>query len=579
MTSNKDDQNKPGSKPGDTSNPKRPFATIDLKATEVNMKPAADAKATAAAASTIAAAAATAATKAASEPAPSQSRATAEHLTTAAANTGASKTSFTSTRADGASPSKGSAPTAATPESQRSGGGFFSHIVAGVAGALLTLGAGAAFWPSIAPILPLPAQTQNSIEITKRFAELERAIKERPTTAIPAEVTQKLAAADARIGKIEQSGGDVTAKIAAELKAAEERLAKQGAAQGSGDRIAKLEETLSALSSAAKAEPNSAGRIPQLAAITGKLSDLETALNNRTASLRQDVIKEVEARIASISEASEAAKTGTARIDRDVAGIKTDSVRLGQRTERIEQTLKSVQDEAGGFKAALDSLKSDVEGRMKQAAKPADIASALQPLTTKMASLEQNVQGVVKSEQDRNVNAERIVMSLELANLRRALDRGQKYSAELAALKKAGGEKLNLAALEAAQNTGVPAMPDLAQEFRKVANAVLDVDAEQADASVVDRLWSGAKSIVRVRKVNHGPDDKGTEATVGRMDMALRDNRLSDVLDESKKLPPRTAAPAQDWIKKIEARAAVDKALASIEAELKSSLSGGKGTK
>ncbi len=259
--------------------------------------------------------------------------------------------------------------------------------------------------------------------------------------------------------------------------------------------------------------------------------------------------------------------------------MKTDAVRLGQRTERMEQTLKSVQEESGGYKTSIDGLKADLDTRLKSVAKPADVAAALQPVATKMATLEQNVQNVVKGEQDRNSNAERIVLSLELASLRRTLDRGLKYAPELAAVKKVAGDKFNLAPLEAAQNTGVPALPDLANEFRRVANAILDVDADQADASVVDRLLTGAKSIVRVRKVNYSPEDKGTEASVGRMETALRDNRLGDVLEEAKKIPPRSAAPAQDWLKKIEARHAVDKALSSLEAELKSSLSGGKGTK
>jgi hypothetical protein len=192
-----------------------------------------------------------------------------------------------------------------------------------------------------------------------------------------------------------------------------------------------------------------------------------------------------------------------------------------------------------------------------------------------LSSLEQNIQGVVKSEQDRNANAERVVLSLELANLRRALDRGGKYSSELAALKKIAGDKLNLKVLETAQNDGVPGLQALGQEFRPLAHAILDAEAEPEGASVMDRLLSGAKSIVRVRRVDLKPDDMSTEAVIGRMEQGVKEGRLVDVLDESKRLPAKTLEPARGWLAKIEARYAIDKALSDLEAQLKTSLAGG----
>ena len=110
------------------------------------------------------------------------------------------------------------------------------------------------------------------------------------------------------------------------------------------------------------------------------------------------------------------------------------------------------------------------------------------------------------------------------------------------------------------------------KDFRRVANAAIDAEAEPADASVLDRLMSGARSIVRVRKAGHDPADASTEAIVGRMEAALKDGRLREVLDQGKKLPPKAALAVDDWLKKVEARHAVDRSVADIEAALKSSL-------
>jgi len=101
---------------------------------------------------------------------------------------------------------------------------------------------------------------------------------------------------------------------------------------------------------------------------------------------------------------------------------------------------------------------------------------------------------------------------------------------------------------------------------------MLDIDAEPKGAGVVDRLLAGAKSVVRVRRTSAPPEDKSAEGIIARMETALRENRVADVLAEAKGLEARVAAPAQDWLKKVEARHAVDGALAAIDNALKAAL-------
>ena len=43
------------------------------------------------------------------------------------------------------------------------------------------------------------------------------------------------------------------------------------------------------------------------------------------------------------------------------------------------------------------------------------------------------------------------------------------------------------------------------------------------------------------------------------MEAALKDGRLGEVLEQGKKLPPKAALAAEDWLKKVEARHAVDR--------------------
>ena len=75
-----------------------------------------------------------------------------------------------------------------------------------------------------------------------------------------------------------------------------------------------------------------------------------------------------------------------------------------------------------------------------------------------------------------------------------------------------------------------------------------------------------------MRKVSQIADDISVEAVVARMEAALKEDRLGDVLAEAKTLPPRVQDVARDFLAKVEARNAVDGALATVEAQLKASL-------
>jgi hypothetical protein len=306
-------------------------------------------------------------------------------------------------------------------------------------------------------------------------------------------------------------------KQAAELKALEERLGNAGAvAPELAERLAKLESAVTALT------------------------------------------------VAGAGETSEAVRSGLDRFERQVAGAKADAARLSDRLDRYEQQLRATQ---GG----LDGLKADLERGLKTTARTEDLA----PLAGRLAALDKELQAFLKSEADRTANTSRVVLSLELSNLKRAIERGDAFATELAAAKKVAGDKLSLAAFDRYAKDGLPPLAELAASFRKVANGMLDAEAEPAEAPLLERLLSGARSIVRVRRSGPAADDGSLEATIARMEMALKENRLGDVLAQGKKLPPKAALIAEDWLRRVDMRYQVEKALADTEAALKSSLAAG----
>ena len=567
MSGNNDGAGKGPAKPSpDTSGPKKPSALIDLKATEVKAAEAKPADAKPAASSTAndpkkpveAAKPATADAKPAATAASAAKPADAKPQSTSTSTTASAKPQ----------------PAVALPA--RSGGGIASvatHLFAGIAGGFLAL-LGA---DTIAPQLGLSSPGAGVTEMQKRLSAVEEATKAKPAAPSP-ELAQKLAAAEARLAKIEEVSRalpnltETQAKLATETRNITERLNKpqQGA---DAERLARLEQVMETLSNAANNDPQK-GRIPQLAQITGKLADLETALAGQMATVRKSVTQDVESRLGQATEAAEQARAGVQRIDRDLGAVKTESARNANRLEAIDQSLRATKDEAANLKTTVDGLKADVATQLKTVARPQDVSSALAPLNTKLAAVEQNLAGVVKGEDDRKANAERIVLSLELANLKRALDRGGSIAAELAAVQKAGGGKLDLKALDAVKDSGVPTATTLANEFRTAAYAIIAADADPGDGSVVDKLITSARSIVRVRKSTADANDNSAEAVAARMDAALKANRLADVSKEAGKLSPKAKAAGSAWLAKVEARAGVDRAVADIESQLKAALGG-----
>jgi len=460
-------------------------------------------------------------------------------------------------------------PTAPAAKSGR--GGFFTHLAAGVAGGVIALLAA----DMLASQLGLSGPSDRSdasAALEQRVGALEAAGKQKSQTP---PLIAKIAAVETKLGKLEKKAGKIDSlvqeqsKLARGLKVVE---AKVGAEDASVEpRVAKLEQQLAALTAAAERDPQS-GRLPQLAALTGKITDLEATLDNQLDALRKNVNQQIDTRLAAATEAGEAARSGTQRIDRELAGVKTESAQLAAdlaalkaESDRASATLTTTAD-------TLGKLRSEIDARLATFAKPEDVSAAVTPLSDKLAALQTDVQGVIKSETDRKTTAERIVLSLELANLKRAIDSGKDYTAELSAARRLADGNIDLSPLGRFADTGVPTLADLRQDFRSVAFKMIDAGEEPANGGIVDRLLAGAKSVVRVRKVSHDAGDSSVEAVVARMETALNEDRLAEVLEEAKALPQQAQAAAQDFLAKVEARNAVDRALATVETQLKASL-------
>ncbi|MGI9525139.1 MAG: hypothetical protein ACR2PG_26210 [Hyphomicrobiaceae bacterium] len=439
-----------------------------------------------------------------------------------------------------------------------------------------------------------------------------------PRPDVPAEVGQRLAAVEARpvadvssadINKIAEQVAAVKSQMAsteavqknlAELAAAVEQLKKLQNTQAEAPptntvasdeiqaRLAKIEQTFETLTTngASGDSSNGAAGLARLAEVSGKVADLEAALTTKVTALRETLTSGLEEQASQTQNARAAARAGTRRIDRELSVIKTEAARLAQRAETLKaeqdtltQAVGVAREQTAKLSVGLNALTGSLSERFSSVARPADIESAIKPVSSEIAALKSQLSNVVKAEIARKTNAERIVMALELGNLKRILDRGGPYDAELAEVKQMLGDTVDLTALEKFQAEGVPSASQLSSEFGKLAYAIIRAETEKKDATMIDRLLGGAQSFVRIRRADVPISDKSTEATVARIENRLKDGNLTGALAEAQKLPEKSVKPAQAWLDRVAARVGVDRAIATIERELKSSLSSQAGKK
>ncbi|HEX7532063.1 MAG TPA: hypothetical protein VF340_02380, partial [Methyloceanibacter sp.] len=298
MTTRKDDPAKPAAG-GDTSS-SRPHATLDLKATVVSPPVG---------------------SKDEKQPAKDEEAAApAEPVKASASLPGASPRG----EAGAAKPEGARRPVPTPPPSKKVGGygGFFTHLAAGIAGGVVALLAA----DMLASQLNLsgPADREDATAaLQQRIIALEATAKQKNPNP---ELASRLAATETKIQGLEKVGGNVDRlakrqdELAGSIKAVDAKTAARPDDAVVLARVAKLEEQLNDMSTAAAKDPQS-GRLPQLAALTGKVVDLESTINTQLDALRKSVTQEVDSRLATTNETSEAAKSGTVRIDRDLATL------------------------------------------------------------------------------------------------------------------------------------------------------------------------------------------------------------------------------------------------------------------
>jgi len=240
---------------------------------------------------------------------------------------------------------------------------------------------------------------------------------------------------------------------------------------------------------------------------------------------------------------------------------------LGQRVEAASAAARDAKTRAdAAFEAAQKS----------SAVAPAQAADhkEIEALVARVAALEQAAKGVEEkiARAALSAGADRAGrLAFVAVALRSAVERGEAFAQELAAVKPLVPDAAATAPLEPFAATGVPRTAALARELSQLTGPMLNAAGTPRDGGIMDRLAQNAERLVRIRPINEAPgDDPAT--VVARADAKATHGDLSGALAELGALPAPVRAPAQAWMKKAEAqiaalaaaRALADNAVAAL---------------
>lgn len=155
---------------------------------------------------------------------------------------------------------------------------------------------------------------------------------------------------------------------------------------------------------------------------------------------------------------------------------------------------------------------------------------------------------------------------LTVGQLREAVDRGDSFSAELAATRRLaqGDENTLLDAFADGAPTGIPSRDKILRDFKSLSEALLQREAEVEGRGFWQTIVSHMRKVISLRRMDGKGND--AEAVLARTDAAFKQGDWDRAVEDMRALPGPFEAMADEWIKGARLRLAADRALSQLAA-------------
>jgi len=256
-------------------------------------------------------------------------------------------------------------------------------------------------------------------------------------------------------------------------------------------------------------------------------------------------IDELSARVNRLESATASnANTGGAASEETIKSLQAGAADLARQVNDNATAIREARGQADAALKAADAARSATERNDVEA-----LNNRLAALERASKVLAEDVAKSIAAAGDRPLRAAVAAQALQAA-----VERGTPFAAELTATKAVLGNSQAVAALEPFAASGLPSADKLARDLADITPAMLKVrPAPPPSGGFLDRLQANAEKLVRVRRIDEAPGD-GPDAAIGRAQAKAARGDLAGAAAELKTLPADIRAPADEWIKKVEAR-------------------------
>jgi hypothetical protein len=302
-----------------------------------------------------------------------------------------------------------------------------------------------------------------------------------------------------------------------------------------------------------------------LSRVEGELRDgpsrpLPAGMDKKTLDELASHLAKLEAAVATLRPASDAASANRlSTIEGDLKALTATVGILGRRSDEATTAAREARQRADSTAAALAELTQKVTPPVADMAARDMIEGVLQKLTTRLAAVE-GAEKAIETELAKRAGAESRDRSgrfaVVAAALNVAVERGEPFTAELAAVKSLAADSKLLASLEPFAASGVPSTAVLARELSALMPSLLAAAGPPPrDGNFLEKLQANAEKLVRIRPLEEAAGSDPA-AILARIEIKASKGDLAGVLAELASLSPAARAPAGAWIEKAQGRAA-----------------------
>ncbi len=279
-------------------------------------------------------------------------------------------------------------------------------------------------------------------------------------------------------------------------------------------------------------------------------ADDATADENRADDLAaSDAPRETVIEEASLPVSAEEALSADTKIANDMDAIK-DIVRA--ETAAFRAALDQERDRRAALETEIETMRREFEAAL--AARDQRAAAALSAMRADLKKIE-NTGGVSP--------AKLAAGAIAFSALKRAMETGAPFEAELDALAGIEPGAPLLRVLQPQAKTGVPTLEALKATFGEAARKGLAVAGQEEAGGPLAALGARAKNLVSVRPATPQTGDSAA-AIISRAESAVQNNEISAALNELSGLSATVREAMGDWLEKAEDRASAEAAADAI---------------